>query len=264
MACYENSFTMDIGLLAEVSRELKDRICADTFRKLQKKTDRELFHVNSEVDRVLRNESYIKSRLYPLIDVLQENRGRSMKIKSILWNQKEFLPASRKMNKYLDKCRLKKSVGTKHVNEKCLLRESEAAEHLANHFSSPIGRDYIHIDTNKSYPMNTMIQSAPPRMTSDKLLTAKLITDRNLNTLRSFKSNTSEMFLSENRQSNYERVIEKARVHAHFTTQWRPEPDPLSWKKIQFTNIDSEVRSRSRNRFCGAFNATSFQLIYAH
>lgn len=35
MICNENSLVMDIGLLANVSRELKDRICADTFQKLQ-------------------------------------------------------------------------------------------------------------------------------------------------------------------------------------------------------------------------------------
>ncbi|CAH8642949.1 unnamed protein product [Heterobilharzia americana] len=258
-----SSFTMDAGLLAELSRELKDRICADAFQNLQKRTNRELFIVNCEVDRVLRNEAFIKSRLYPLIDIIQEDRRRSIKIRSIKWNKKEFLPTNQKTNKVVEKIRLNKQMGLECTHNKHLkFRKPRADVHFEN-LSAASRNDYFHKEDKEKYVSDMFVQSAPPRITSDELLRGRK-TSSQFYTLRHSKSRTNNILLDGNKEHSSENVNNKPKEQENFKTQWRPESDPLNWKAIQFTTIDSEARSRSRNRLCGAFNATSCQLIYAH
>uniref|UniRef100_A0A5K4F618 Uncharacterized protein n=1 Tax=Schistosoma mansoni TaxID=6183 RepID=A0A5K4F618_SCHMA len=241
MICNENSLVMDIGLLADLSRELKDRICADTFKKLQKRTDRELFSVNCEVDRVLRNESYIRSRLYSPIDACQVDHKRNMKIRNILWNKKLLSSLNQKTHKPLDE-----SFRFKETKPKPTYDTFGDNEHIQN------------------YQLNTVVQSAPPRLTSDQQLTVSMKSGRQLNTSRNLKLSKNEIFLSDNNiRYKSESAIIRPKEQGTFLTQWRPESDPLSWRDIQFTTIDSDAREKSRNRLCGAFNATSFQLIYA-
>ncbi|CAH8672853.1 hypothetical protein MS3_00003911 [Schistosoma haematobium] len=241
MICNENSLVMDIGLLANVSRELKDRICADTFQKLQKRTNRELFTVDCEVDRVLRNESYIRSRLYSAIDACQLDYKRSMKIRNILWNKKLLSSLNQKTQKPLD--------------ESFRLRKTK---------SKPTYDSFCNSQHMQNYPSNTVVQSASPSLTSDQQLTVNMKSGQKLNTSRDFKLEKNDFFLSNyNTRYKSESVITRPKEQGNFLTQWRSESDPLSWRDIQFTTIDSEARGKSRNRLCGAFNATSFQLIYA-
>ncbi|CAI2735899.1 unnamed protein product [Schistosoma spindalis] len=129
MICNENSLVMDIGLLANVSRELKDRICSDTIQKLQKRTNRELFNVNCEVDRVLRNESYIRSRLYSPIDARQIDHKRSMNIRNILWNKKLLFSLSQKTKKSLDR-----SLGLRKTKSKPTYDNFWDREHVQAYF----------------------------------------------------------------------------------------------------------------------------------
>ncbi|TNN20386.1 hypothetical protein EWB00_004206 [Schistosoma japonicum] len=224
MTYHENSFVMDVGLLADLSKELRDRICAETLSKLQKRTDRELFTINREVDRVLKNESYIKSRLYSLVNVLQTDQKRSMKIRSTLWNRRSIVPSNKKMSE-----------------------QSNRNNRLKN-----------------DNQLDMVVHSAPPRITLDHLPPTIVKSGRRLYPLQNTIHQKSEIFPDENnKRYKSEHMFTKTKEQGNFATQWRPESDPLRWSDIQFTTIDSEAREKSRNRLCGAFNATSFQLIYA-
>ncbi|CAH8569763.1 unnamed protein product [Schistosoma turkestanicum] len=208
--------------------------------KSSKRTDRELFSVNCEVDRVLRNESYIRSRLYSLIDIRQTDHKRNMKIRNNLWNKKLLLPSSEKSRKSSDKSFIFRKMELRPIYDK-----SWDSEYLQN------------------YPLDLVVQSAPPRLTSDQLPTVNMKSGRQLFTARNYKSRKNEIFTNDNNKKRIsESVLIRPKEQGKFVNQWRPESNPLSWRDIKFTNINSEARGKSRNRLCGAFNATSFQLIY--
>lgn len=99
----------------------------------------------------------------------------------------------------------------------------------------------------QNYPSNTVVQSASPSLTSDQQLTVNMKSGQKLNTSRDFKLEKNEIFLSNyNTRYKSESVITRPKEQGNFLTQWRPESDPLSWRDIQFTTIDSEARGKSR------------------
>ncbi|KAK4474586.1 hypothetical protein MN116_001726 [Schistosoma mekongi] len=236
----QNFFVMDVGLLADLSKELRDRICAETFSKLQKRTDKELFTVNCEVDRVLRNESHIKSRLYFLVDAPQTYEKRSMRFRSILWNR-SLIPSN-----------------------KVISNQSDRYYKLANVRLKPFCDKFQCGEYRQNNQLDMVVHSAPPRITLDHLPPMIVKSGQRLYPSQNALLQKNELSLGKNsKRYKSENMLTKTKEQGNFATQWRPESDPLSWSDIQFTTIDSEARGKSRNRLCGAFNATSFQLIYA-
>ncbi|CAH8469035.1 unnamed protein product [Dicrocoelium dendriticum] len=214
-----SSVDFDSLLLTKLLDTFSDRIHTKTFANLQRQTDGDVEQINQAVERFLAEGNELQHWASSILQASTTAHQLKRMVLNRNWNREFYEPNTARIHK----C----------VEESFRERHKKLEQLFADYLT--------HRDTKCYQDVTTAVANKDKE---GKRMTTK------------FEDTYGNAYRGSTKPSTTGYLKHQSSTSCPFDRQWRPSPGPASWNRVPLTNIESEVRTKSRYRLSGAFNAS--------